>query len=81
MVEIPLDHYDRFIDQCDEASPCYTILKNGIIVRQPKADHFERVVEIECSVEKAKLLLDKAKRAYRQALPYIEKALAPARGP
>jgi hypothetical protein len=71
VIEIPLDQYDRFIDQCDEASPYYSILKNGIIIRRPKAHHFERAVEIHCPVEEAKLLLDRATRVYPQAVPYV----------
>jgi hypothetical protein len=76
IIEISLDRYDGFIDKCDQSSRDYETLKNGVIVRRPKEDHFERIVEIKCSVQEAKGLLDLAKQIYPDAAADIEKALA-----
>jgi hypothetical protein len=37
--------YDGFVDKCDQSSREYAVLKNGLIIRRPKGDHFERIVE------------------------------------
>jgi hypothetical protein len=71
-----LPQYDQFFALCDPPSREYAILKNGVIVRRPKEDHFERVMEIDCTVEEAKLLLDLATQCYPAVVPNIEKALA-----
>jgi hypothetical protein len=76
VIEMALPIFDGFLDRCDPASKEYAILKNGIIVRRPKADHFERIAEIHCDVEQAKGLLDLARRVYPDAVPDTEKALA-----
>ena len=39
----------------------------------PKADHFERIVEVDCTVEDARALLDLAKQLYPVVVPDIEK--------
>jgi hypothetical protein len=56
-IEILLPMYDRFVEQCDETSREYAVLKNGLIFRRKKEDHFERFVKIECTIEDAKKLL------------------------
>jgi hypothetical protein len=38
-IDIPLPVYDSFIEQCEELSREYEILKNGLIFRQPKGNH------------------------------------------
>jgi hypothetical protein len=46
----------------------YAFLKNGVIVRRPKGDHFERIVEIHCSIDEAKLLrVRKADLSWRRS--------------
>jgi hypothetical protein len=56
-IEILLPAYDAFIEQCDEASREYAILKNGLIFRRKKEGHFERFVKIECTHDDAQKLL------------------------
>jgi hypothetical protein len=76
IIEMPLDLYDRFWKQCELMGREYAILKNGLIVRRPKGDHYERIIEIFCEVEDAKNLLAVAANICPDAAPPIEKALA-----
>jgi hypothetical protein len=56
-IEIPLPTYDHFVEQCDETSREYAILKNGLIFRPKKKDDVEPFVNIECTIEDARKLL------------------------
>lgn len=56
-IEVPLPAYDRFVEQCDETSREYAVVKNGLIFRRKKEEYFERFVKIECTMEDAKKLL------------------------
>jgi hypothetical protein len=56
-IEIPLPAYDNCIEQCEESSREYEILKNGLILRLSKGDDFERFVKIDCTPEDANKLL------------------------
>ena len=75
LIEISLDHYDRFLERCDPACSEFEILKKGLIVRRPKDSHYERIVEIHCEMPEAKIILDAARRVYPRAVPDIEKAI------
>jgi predicted PurR-regulated permease PerM len=55
--EMPLQAYDGFIEQCEENSREFAVLKNGLIFRRKKEDHFERLIKIECTLEDAEKLL------------------------
>jgi hypothetical protein len=70
-----LDHYERFLEKCDVSSREYAILKNGLIIRQPKDVHYERIIEIPCEVPEAHMLLAIARRLYPDVVSLIEKAL------
>jgi hypothetical protein len=72
-IEIPLRVYDGFVDKCDQASPEYAILKNGIIRR--KDDQYERLVEICCNLEDADTLLILAAEVYPDAVEYIKRGI------
>jgi hypothetical protein len=76
VIELSLGLYDGFVDKCDPTSREYVLLKNGIVIRRPKADHFERIMEVHCDFQEAKELLDLARRIYPDAVPDIEKAIA-----
>jgi hypothetical protein len=76
IIEMSLDHYDRFLEKCDASSREYEILKNSLIVRQPKDGHYERIIEIPCEVPEVPMLLAIARRLYPDAVSAIEKALA-----
>jgi hypothetical protein len=75
VIEMPLPVYDGFIDKCDQSSPEYAILKNGLIVRRPKEDHFERIMEIRCNTEEADTLSVLASKVYPEAVQYIARAV------
>ena len=77
LIEMSLDHYDRFLERCKPSGREYEILKNGLIVRRPKDGHPERIMNIYCKLQDAQLLLDLAVRIYPHAVPDIKKAIAP----
>ena len=76
IIEMSLDHYDRFLEKCDASSREYEILKNGLIVRRPQDGQSERIMEIACEVPEAQMLLGFARRLYPDAVSAIEKAMA-----
>ena len=72
---MPLRTYDGLVDNCDQSSREYAILKNGLIIRRPKGDHFERIMEIRCEMEEADKLLALASKVYPEAVEYIVTAI------
>ena len=79
VIDIPVDHYESFVAQCDPWSHHHAILKKGIIVSRPQQGHFERFTKIRCTVHEAKGLLDRAEHIYPQVAPHIKNAIAAAR--
>jgi len=77
IIEIPVDHYDRFLALCDPASHEYEILKDGFIAHRPKDSRYERIVEISCEMQDARLLLALASKICPVAVPAIVKAISP----
>jgi hypothetical protein len=75
VIEMSLPLYDRFVDRCNPASKEYALLKNGIIVRREKDNHYERILEMYCDVEEAKGLLNLARNMFPDAVSEIEKAI------
>jgi hypothetical protein len=73
LIEMPLGEYYRFMDGCESLSHEYALLKNGVIIR---GDHFERILQIRCSLEDAMFLRDSAKQIYPDIVPAIERAIA-----
>ena len=67
--------YDGFVDKCDQSSHEYAILKNGLIFRRPKGDHFERILEINCDKDDFDKLLLSASKVYPEAVKYIARAI------
>jgi hypothetical protein len=80
IIEMLLPVYDGFVDKCDQSSREYAILKNGLIIRRPKGDHFERILEINCDKDDADKLFLLASRVYPEALEELIKAIARAKG-
>ncbi len=76
IIEMSLNHYDRFLEKCDASSREYEILKNGLIVSHRKDGHYERIIEIACEVPEAQMLLAIARRLYPDAVSAIEKAIS-----
>ena len=77
LIEMSLDHYDRFLERCNPSGREYEILKNGLIVRRPKDGHPERIMNIYCKLQDVQLLLNLAVRIYPHAVSDIKKAIAP----
>lgn len=81
LIEMSLEHYDRFLEKCDEKScPEFAILKHGIFTRRPNGDRFLRTVQIRCEMAQAKGLLDLAAKLCPDAVAEIEKSLGIPRG-
>jgi len=57
VIEMRPELYDRFWKRCELMGREYAILRNGLIVRRPKGEHYERIIEISCEVADAKNLL------------------------
>jgi hypothetical protein len=77
LIELPIEHYDRFLQKCDErACPEFAILKDGIFNRRPNGDRFLRTMQIRCEMAQAKRLLDLAVKLCPDAVPEIERALS-----
>jgi len=53
----------------------YAILKNGLIFRRPKGDHFERILEINCDKDDFDKRLLSASKVYPEAVKYIARAI------
>jgi hypothetical protein len=70
-----LPAYDGFIEKCEETSREYAVLKNGLIFRRKKDDHFERFVKIECTIEDAEKLLLLAIKTYPDIVGDIARAI------
>ena len=71
--------YDGLFDRCEKTSREFAILKNGVIIRRPKEDHFERLLAIQCDMEDADRLLFLAATVYPEAVEDIAKAITAAR--
>lgn len=74
LIEMPVEHYDLLLAECDIASREYSILKNGLVLRTDNSGE-KRVIEILCDKEEAEKLLDAASRLYPKAVPVIEARL------
>ena len=73
---MPVRVYFAFLGRCPAASREYEVLKNSMVQPPPPGDYN---VETLCEVDDTELLLDRAKRFYPEAVPYIEQALESAR--
>jgi hypothetical protein len=79
LIEMSLDHYDGLTEKCAVDSVEFAILQDAVIVGHPKDGHYVRTVEILCKLEEAKIVFVFATRAYPDAVPAIEKAIAGSR--
>jgi hypothetical protein len=75
LIRLPPEHYDLFVAACEITSPEYTILKNNIVARHQSSEG-PPMVEILCTMDEAKLLLEAARRVYPEAVPFIEDAMS-----
>jgi hypothetical protein len=73
-IQMPLRVYDGFVDQCNQDSREYAILKNGLVFRGPK----EGLIKIECTLEDANKLLAHAIKLYPAAVADISRGITSA---
>ena len=76
IIEMSLPTYDGLMNKCDQSSREYAVLKNGLIVRRPRGDHFERIIKISCDLDDANRLLASATKIYPDAVADISKGIA-----
>jgi hypothetical protein len=69
---MPVRVYFALLGRCPTAGREYAVLKNSMVQPVPPGDYN---VETLCEVHDTELLLDRAKRFYPEAVPYIEEAL------
>ena len=73
LMHIPMEDYENFVQRCDSSRPEYETLKNGVIKREGK----KRVaVEILCTVEDAKMLLQLASQIYPLAAQHVIESIS-----
>lgn len=73
LVQMPLDTYQLFLGRFPLSSRGYAVLKNSIIESTPEGD--SSIVDILCDIDDVKLIVERAKRFYPCAVPYLEKAI------
>jgi hypothetical protein len=74
-IEMPVHVYDGFVTKCDQSSREYTILKNGLVVRQENPGN---TVVVLCEMIEAQKLLILASKTYPDAHEHILRAIAAA---
>jgi hypothetical protein len=73
---MPLPVYDGFLDKCDQKAPGeFRLLKTAVVIRRPKDDHYERIVEIQCDLGDANKLLSLAVKIYPDAVADISSGI------
>jgi hypothetical protein len=75
LIEISTAQYDRLLSVVPVESSVYSILKNGVVVDRSKASLERKTVDILCTVEQARELLDTARQLCPEAAPEIEDGL------
>lgn len=78
VIEISPERYDGFVAKCGIESREYSILKNGVVVRDQKSGE-QRVIGILCDKVEAARLLYAASQLYPEAVPAITAAIDRAR--
>jgi hypothetical protein len=53
LIKMPMHSYARCLAKCDEKSPEYVLLKNGVILGD---DPHKVMIHIRCDVDKARLI-------------------------
>jgi hypothetical protein len=74
-IDIPLDVYDRLIDQCDCSTRPWEILRNGVILPRIEKGFVNSIVRLLCNKEEADTVFDLAKSVYPAAAPLIRAAI------
>jgi hypothetical protein len=75
MVVIPIEAYRAMVERCDPSRAEYALLKNGVVARSTSG---EERIEILCSTEQAKQIVDFAATDCPELSPLIS-FVSPAR--
>lgn len=70
---LSLSEYDNFVKALDPSSRAAEILKNACFRREMVAGEFERFMEISCTEDEQKMLVDLANRYYPAAAPFVSR--------
>ena len=76
--KLRLSDYDLLLSRIPENSPLYAVLKNGVIVRDSSG---QRMVQIFCKAEHAKMLFSLAQKICPGAVSSIEEGIKSAPTP
>ena len=78
-IQIPIRQYDIFVKTINPSSPAAEVLKNAGYHRETKNGRFERTMEISCTADELKMLVQLATRHcpevtafFRQGFPRRE---------
>lgn len=71
LIEMSPEHYDPFVGKCDSESWEYSILINGMVVRDPDSGE-KQAIEILCDKDEAVRLIEVANRLYPEAIPALK---------
>ena len=74
MIEIPTEHYDLFVAECDQTFQEYSI-QNSVNARDQVGEPDRRVVQIRCDEEEALTLLGAACQVYPDVTRAISTAI------
>ena len=75
LVDISPEHYDRILNELDEESRIYAILKNGLVLHHFEGGNDIRTVEILCEKFHARMILAAAEIYCPEAVAEIEEAI------
>ena len=74
-IDIPLDDYDRLIDQFDSSTRSWEILRNGVIFPRIENGFVNSIVRLLCDKEDANALFTLAQSVHPAAAPLIRAAI------
>jgi hypothetical protein len=77
-VELPIDHYNGFVQKCETWRGEFEILKNAVVV---DGSDGKKKAEFLCNLTQAGLLRDLAAHIYPLATVYIDDSIKSARQP
>ena len=74
IVKMPIDTYRDFLGRFPLSSRGYAVLTNSILQGATTSD--SSIIEMLCQIHDVNLILERARRFYPGAAPYIEDALS-----
>lgn len=73
-IHIPIPQYDNFAKSINPTSRAAEILKNASYHRESKNGHFERTMEIWCTSDELKMLVQLATQYCPEVAPFFRQA-------